>query len=190
MTRTSKSGGCSFSFSERSPYISANTFWIILIFCTHYYTIIYRVFYTRITSPNTQKCEIYGILHIFTITFFYHGFFKVLNVFLGCSGGFSRSRNPLATTLKFSEAQKCEFPYVLLLNCYIIISIVPETPINEPKSRLGVFQGRGIDWWCPQTDATPRKQNKPCFPPNPPFFYHIPVVIYNIWKMYSRVWIV
>ena len=88
---------------------------------------IYRVFYTRINFPNTQKCEIYGISHIFTITFFTTDF-KGLKCVPGVFWGFLRSRNPLAATPKFSEAQKCEFPYVLLPNCYIIISIVPETP--------------------------------------------------------------
>ncbi len=45
---------------------------------------------------------------------------------------FSRSRNPLVTTPKFSEAQKCEFSYVLLLNCDIIIMIDTETPQMKP----------------------------------------------------------
>ena len=88
---------------------------------------IYCVFYTRMTFPNIQKCELYGISQIFTITLFSiysEGLYCVLGIFWG----FLRSRNPLATTLKFSEAQKCEFPCVLLLNCYIIIAIVPKTP--------------------------------------------------------------
>ncbi len=37
------------------------------------YTLLYNIYcvlYTRITFPNTQKCELYGISEIFTITFF------------------------------------------------------------------------------------------------------------------------
>ncbi len=87
---------------------------------------IYCVFYTRITFPNIQKCKLYSILQIFSITLFpvyFRGLYYVLRVFWG----FSRSRNPLATAPKFSKAQKCEFLYMLLLNYYIIIFIVPET---------------------------------------------------------------
>ncbi len=124
-------GGAPFHFQKdlliSLPYISDHP----SLLCTLLYSI-YCVLYTRITFPNIQKCKLYGILQIFTITLFSmysEGLYYVLGVFWRLL----RSRNSLATTLKFSEAQTCKLPCVLLLNCYIIMMINNETPQMKPR---------------------------------------------------------
>ncbi len=112
---------------------------------------IYHILYTRITFPNIQKCKLYRILKTFAITLFSMysgGLYCVPRVFWR----FSRSGNPLVTTPKFSEAQKYKFPYVLLLNCYIIIMI--NTEILQIKPNIVWGFSRSINWlvispgWC------------------------------------------
>ena len=86
-----------------------------------------HILYTRTAFPNAPKREVYGILETFNITVFTMNYERIKCV-PGLFWGFLRSRNSLVTTPKFSEAQKCEYPYVLLLNCYIILMIDPEVP--------------------------------------------------------------
>ena len=86
-----------------------------------------HILYTRTGFPNAQKREVYGILEIFNITLFIMDS-EAMNCNPGLLWGFLRSRKLLVITPKFSEAQKCEYPYVLLLNCYIILMIDPKVP--------------------------------------------------------------
>ena len=137
MTRTSKSGGCSFSFSERSPYISSNTFWIILIFCTHYYTI-YIVYSISELPPPTLKNARYMVFRIFSLSPFLPWIFKILNVFLGCSRGFKGQGihwQQLRSFPKLRRVSLCAPPK--LLHHYFHRSW---DLINVPKSHLGVLK--------------------------------------------------
>ncbi len=99
-----------FFFSERSPYISANTFRLILSSGTHYYTIYIVYSIPELPSPILKKAR-YMVFHIFSLLLFLPW---ILNVFLVCSGGVFKVKESIGNN---SEVQKCEFPYVLLLNC-------------------------------------------------------------------------
>ncbi len=167
MTRTSKSGGCSFSFSERSPYI---TFWIILIFCTHYYTI-YIMYSIPELPPPTLKNARYMVFCIFSLSPFLPRIFKVLNVFLGCSGGFQGQGIHWQQLRSFPKLRNVSFlcaPSKLLHHYFYRFW----DPINECKSWLGVFKVEELIGDVPRPMRRLENKINRVFPPIPHFSSH------------------
>ncbi len=131
ITRTSKSGGCSFSFSERSPYISAIHSDHPSLLCTLLYSI-YHVLYTRITFPTFRNAS-YVVFRRFSLSHFLY----VLWCSVLCSWsvlGVFKVKKPIGNNSEVFWSSEMQFLYVLLLNCYIIMMINNETP--QMKLRL------------------------------------------------------